>query len=200
MTRSGAAAAAARATAANGHSFESLQAWNTLSAVLIRQPVSPMTTIRCGFALGNGSARPRIDARATPWGMALSQTSTGNAEGFESAGSLRVGRSGIVAGRARTSIATATPSSSIVGTARERRDRARDGAALLAQQHERVRPRRARAPRRAAARRSPRASPRASRRSRCRLIASLPTSIARRRAPRRPPCLRAARAVRGASA
>jgi hypothetical protein len=36
--------------------------------------------------------------------MALSQTSTGNADGFDSAGSLRVGRSGIVAGCARTSI------------------------------------------------------------------------------------------------
>ena len=118
MTRSGAAAAAAPATAANGHCADSLQAWNTLSAVLIRQPVSPMTTIRCGFAFGSGErAAERPPRASTPAGIAFSQTSTGNAEGFDSAGSLRVGRSGIVAGRARTSIGSLTPSSSIVGHA-----------------------------------------------------------------------------------
>jgi hypothetical protein len=53
-------------------------------------------------------------------GIALSQTSTGKAEGFDSAGSLRVGRSGTVAGRARTSIVSLRPSRSIKGTLRRR--------------------------------------------------------------------------------
>src|SRR6187431_2448473 len=99
MTRSGFAAAPADATAAKGHLAESSHAWKTLSDVLIRQPVSPITTMRCGFGFGNGSRRPRTDARPAPAGIALSQTSTGNADGFDSAGSLRVGRSGTVSGR-----------------------------------------------------------------------------------------------------
>ena len=143
MTRSGAAAAAPAATAANGHCAESAQAWNTLSDVLIRQPVSPMTTMRRGFGFGSASARPRIAARSTPAGIVLSQTSTGNAEGFDAAGSLRVGRSGIVVGRARMSIGSLLPSSSIAGHVDGRRDHARDRLALLAQHDERIGLRRA---------------------------------------------------------
>src|SRR5438477_5054278 len=83
----------------------------------MRQPVSPMTTSLCATAFANGSARPAIVARVVPGGIELSQVSTGNAEGFEFADVLNVGRSGIVPGGARTLIARASPSSSISGQA-----------------------------------------------------------------------------------
>ena len=103
-------AAAAAATCANGQSFESLHAWNALSEVLRRQPVSPMmTTIRVS-ALGSGRAWLPTLARNTPSAKLRSQVSTGNTDGFDSAGSLRVGRSAMVAAGARTFIGTATSS------------------------------------------------------------------------------------------
>src|SRR5438477_7981331 len=83
----------------------------------MRQPVSPMTTSLCATAFGSGSARPAIVARVVPSGIELSHVSTGNAEGFEFADILNVGRSGIVPGGARTPIARASPSSSISGQA-----------------------------------------------------------------------------------
>src|SRR5438132_471659 len=83
----------------------------------MRQPVSPITTSLCATAFGSGSARPAIVARVVPGGIELSHVSTGNAEGFEFAGVLNVGRSGIVPGGARTLIARASPSSSISGQA-----------------------------------------------------------------------------------
>src|SRR5207244_11628403 len=83
----------------------------------MRQPVSPMTTSLCATAFGSGSARPAIVARVVPSGIELSHVSTGNAEGFEFADVLNVGRSGIVPGDARTLIARASPSSSISGQA-----------------------------------------------------------------------------------
>ena len=81
----------------------------------MRHPVSPSTATRCGVALGNGSARPAIAARATPADIAFSQVSTGNEDGFEADGADRVGRCGTVPARARTFIDCAAPSSSIVG-------------------------------------------------------------------------------------
>src|SRR4030095_6734707 len=117
MTKSGAAATAAFAIAGKGHCAGSLHAWKAFSAIFIRQPVSPSTTIVRGIAFGNGSARPAMVARTTPGGIDASQVDTGNAEGFEFAGVLNVGRSGIVPGAARTVIARATPSSSIAGHA-----------------------------------------------------------------------------------
>ena len=74
-----------------------------------------MTTILIGCVFGSGSARPSIVARATPGGTGISQVSTGNADGFEFAGVLNVGRNGIVPGSARTVIERATPSSSTFG-------------------------------------------------------------------------------------
>ena len=74
-----------------------------------------MTTMRRGFGFGSASGRPSVEARSTPTGIGLSQTSTGKAAGFDNAGSLRVGRCGTVVGRARMSIGSLLPSSSIAG-------------------------------------------------------------------------------------
>src|SRR5262245_21706594 len=108
-------AAALAATVTNGHVAALLQSWKALSVTLIRQPESPITTIRFGSAFGSGKARPATVARATPAGIAASQTSTGNADGFDASGGEIVGRCGSTPGRARTLIARATPSSSIAG-------------------------------------------------------------------------------------
>src|SRR5438094_5977675 len=117
MTRSGAKRAAVAATAANGHAAESSQPCHTLNDAYTRQPESPNTTIRSGLAFGNGSARTPIVARTVPIGTVCSQTVIGNADGFESAGVLTVGRSGAVPGSARIAIGCALPSSTIDGHA-----------------------------------------------------------------------------------
>src|SRR5947208_5056715 len=117
MTRSGAKRAAVAATLANGHAVGSLQLCHTPKASFSRQPESPNKTIRSSLAFGNGSARTPIVARTVPFGTLTSQTVTGNADGFESAGALTVGRSGAVPGRTRTVIGCALPSSMIDGHA-----------------------------------------------------------------------------------
>ena len=115
MTRSGAKRAAVVATLANGHAAESLHACHTLKALFSRQPESPSTTIRSGLIFGSGSARPPIVARVVPIGTLRSQTVIGNADGFESASSLTVERSGAVPGGTRTVIGSVPPSSTIGG-------------------------------------------------------------------------------------
>ena len=54
-------------------------------------------------------------ARIAPAGSVASQTCTGNAEGFDSSGALRVGRSGSVAAGARIVIGNELPSATRTG-------------------------------------------------------------------------------------
>src|SRR5260370_33951291 len=115
MTRPGRAAAAASATSAKGQAFASLHAWNVASERLRRQPVSPITTMRRGAPFGTGRTSPATDACAAPEGSGPSQTRSGNAEGFDSAGELRGGRSGTVAGSARTRDGRAEPATTNSG-------------------------------------------------------------------------------------
>src|SRR5580704_12604594 len=87
MTRSGCCAAAAAAMAANGYGvsvpfgFGSLQLCVPLS-VCRRQPVSPMMTIRVGFAFGSGSVWPATTALVVPDGSGYSHELTGNSAGL----------------------------------------------------------------------------------------------------------------------
>ena len=79
--------------------------------------MSPITTMRRGLRCGSGSARPPTPARSAPGGRLRSQVSTGNAEGFDCAGLLTVGRKAMVEGGARTVIGNSAPSISITGHA-----------------------------------------------------------------------------------
>src|SRR5437773_3740731 len=117
MTRSGAKPAAIAATRANGHAAGSSQGCHTLKDAYSRQPDSPNTTMRSGLIFGNGSGRTPIVARTVPVGTFISPTVTGNADGFEAAGALTVGRRGAVPGGTRTVIACLLPSSMIGGQA-----------------------------------------------------------------------------------
>jgi len=67
------------------------------------------------LVVGGEAAFDATTARATAAGIAFSQVRTGNAAGFDAAVPRRVGRTGTVAGAARSSIGCAAPSSSIAG-------------------------------------------------------------------------------------
>ena len=93
--------------------------------------------MRRGRDLGSGNALPpTLALRASAFNPS-SQVSTGNADGFESAGALSVGRSGTVAGGARVFIGCNVPSTSIGGTNRGIGDDARDGTAAFAEHDKR---------------------------------------------------------------
>jgi len=94
-----------------------LQAWKAASLALIRQPVSPITTMRSIRRGGRGSGRPWTAARRAPRGTAASQVSRGKTDGLEVSGVEAVGRSGRVAALARTCIGRARPSIVIEGQA-----------------------------------------------------------------------------------
>ena len=83
--------------------------------------------MRCGLALGSGSATPPIAARVARGQRRLA----GQHRKREAFGRqvLRVGRTGIVSAGMRTVIGCATPSTSIVGHAFADGDDARDGDA-----------------------------------------------------------------------
>jgi hypothetical protein len=94
----------------SGQTAASLHACQALSAFFIRQPVSAMIAMRCGCAFGNGSVRPATLAACAPAGSVASQTDTGKLDGFESAGSLAVGRWATVAAAARSVMRDSLPS------------------------------------------------------------------------------------------
>jgi hypothetical protein len=76
----------------------------------MRQPVSPMTTIRFTDAGGSGIMLPSMMTFFDPGGMTFSQVRTGKAEGLLSSGDERVGRKGSVSARERTFIVKSAPS------------------------------------------------------------------------------------------
>ena len=71
--------------------------------------------MRCGCALGRGSACPSIAARDAPAGSQASQVRTGNAAGCDEAKAPRGDRGGMVAAGMRTLIGCTVPSTSICG-------------------------------------------------------------------------------------
>lgn len=86
-----------------------------MSAFFRRQPVSASTRMRCGSALGSGSERLPTATCFAPEGRVASQVDTGNSDGFESAGSLAVVRSGIEPAPMRRLMRLALPSTVICG-------------------------------------------------------------------------------------
>lgn len=109
-TRSGDSFATLAAIVFSGQTVASLHACHALSAFFIRQPVSAMIAMRCGCAFGSGSVRPATLAACAPAGSVVSQTETGKLDGFESAGSLAVGRWAGVAAPARSAMRDSLPS------------------------------------------------------------------------------------------
>ena len=117
-------AAAADAMTEKGHCVGSLQAWYTLP-IEMRQPVSPRITTRLTTGFGSGNLMPATVALAAPAGMRNSQVVDVKTDGFElldvcaaaSVVSVLVGRTGIVAGSARTVMGLVTLSTVIAGHA-----------------------------------------------------------------------------------
>ena len=101
----------------------------------MRQPVSPMITTRFTTGFGSGRLMPATVAVVAPAGRRNSQVVVVKTDGFElpeviaaaSVVSVLVGRSGRVAGSARTVMALVTPSTVIDGQTGVRRDEPRDG-------------------------------------------------------------------------
>ncbi|CAJ3160756.1 Uncharacterised protein [Burkholderia pseudomallei] len=98
------------AIVANGQTVASLHAWNALSAFFMRQPVSATIATRCGSAFGSGNAREATLTSLAFAGSVVSQTDTGKLDGFESAGSLAVGRCAAVPAATRSVIRAILPS------------------------------------------------------------------------------------------
>ena len=87
-------------------------------AAFMRQPVSPMTTIFVGFALGSGSVWPATTALVVPAGSVTSQVLTGKAEGLENCAprlALVVLRSGSIAAATRRFIGCDAPLIAMLG-------------------------------------------------------------------------------------
>lgn len=99
----------------NGQTVASLHACHALSAFFIRQPVSAMIATRWGCAFGSGSVRPATLAACASAGNVASHTDTGKLDGFESAGSLAVGRCATVAAPARSVMRDCLPSTDSCG-------------------------------------------------------------------------------------
>ena len=105
-----------------GHCVGSPQAWKTFP-IEMRQPVSPRITTRFTTGFGSGSLIPAAVAAIAPAGTRNSQVVVVKTEGFElpeviaaaSVVSVLVGRSGSVAGSARTVIGLEAPSTVIAG-------------------------------------------------------------------------------------
>ena len=88
-----------------------------LSSFLIRQPVSPITTIRRITAGGRGRLRPPTLAVVTDAGSTASQTWPSNTEGLESAAAELVTRWGMVSAAARRVMGRGRPSAITDGQA-----------------------------------------------------------------------------------
>src|SRR6202021_1373651 len=76
MTRSGFNFAATCAMCGKGHFAGSLQACTVQP--LMRQPVSPITMIRCGAKSGRGKACPKIEAFRAPFGSVTAHSRFAN--------------------------------------------------------------------------------------------------------------------------
>ncbi len=107
--------AAVAATVAKGQPAGSLQGCQALSAFFRRQPVSAISSTRCGCALGSGRLRSARVTWLAPSGSCISQTDTGKSEGLESDGSLAVGRSATVPAPTRSAMRLMRPSTTICG-------------------------------------------------------------------------------------
>ncbi|CAK0437462.1 Uncharacterised protein [Burkholderia pseudomallei] len=81
----------------------------------MRQPVSATIATRCGSAFGSGNAREATLTSLAFAGSVVSQTDTGKLDGFESAGSLAVGRCAAVPAATRSVIRDSLPSMTSCG-------------------------------------------------------------------------------------